>query len=267
MRRKPAACSKVLGPKPHTSSSAKRSLKRPLASRCENDVAGQPLGEAGNPPQERRRRGVELAADPVDHRFDRQVELGGQALLVDVVLVLADAERFGLDLDQLGERILEPPGDRHRAAQRNVELGQLLARHLGRRIDRGAGFRHDGHDRLFHAGVAHGAAGEGFGLAAGGAVADGHRVHLVAAWPARPPGRRLRRCARPARWGRSPRSPPPGRWDPSPPACSRCGSRDRAPSPRRARAATAGAAPRDWRGRPRSPRSPPSRAARTAPRW
>ena len=40
------------------------------------------------------------------------------AALVDVVLVLADADRLRLDLDQLGQRVLQPPRDRHRAAQR-----------------------------------------------------------------------------------------------------------------------------------------------------
>ena len=50
---------------------------------------------------------------------------------------------FGIDLDQLGERILQPPRDRHRAAQRHVELGQLLRRIGGGGIDRGPGLRHD----------------------------------------------------------------------------------------------------------------------------
>ena len=33
---------------------------------------------------------------------------------------------FGLDAHQLGERILQPPRDRDRAAQRDVEVGKLL---------------------------------------------------------------------------------------------------------------------------------------------
>jgi len=47
---------------------------------------------------------------------------------VHVVLVLADADRLGLDLDQLGERILEPARDRDRTADRQIQLGKLLAR-------------------------------------------------------------------------------------------------------------------------------------------
>jgi hypothetical protein len=37
--------------------------------------------------------------------------------LVDVVLVLADADRLGIDLDQFGQRVLQAAGDRHGAAQ------------------------------------------------------------------------------------------------------------------------------------------------------
>jgi hypothetical protein len=47
--------------------------------------------------------------------------------LVDVVLVLADADRLRVDLDQLGERILQAARDRHRAAQAHVELGNSRA--------------------------------------------------------------------------------------------------------------------------------------------
>ena len=50
--------------------------------------------------------------------------------LVDVVLVLADADRLGVDLHQLGQRILQAPGDRDRAAHGEVEVGELLARDL-----------------------------------------------------------------------------------------------------------------------------------------
>ena len=48
--------------------------------------------------------------------------------LGQVVLVLADADRLRVDLDQLGQRVLQPAGDRDRAAQRDVQVGQLLRR-------------------------------------------------------------------------------------------------------------------------------------------
>ena len=60
----------------------------------------------------------------------------------EVVLVLADADRLRVDLDQLGERVLQPAGDGDRAAQRHVQLGQLL-RGVGRGgVDRRAGLGH-----------------------------------------------------------------------------------------------------------------------------
>ena len=50
-----------------------------------------------------------------------------RAMLVHVVLVLTDADRLRLDLDELGQRVLQPPGDGDRAAQRHVESGNSFA--------------------------------------------------------------------------------------------------------------------------------------------
>jgi hypothetical protein len=57
-----------------------------------------------------------------------------EAILVDVVLVLADADRLRFDLDQFGERILQAPRDRHGAAQGHVEIGKFLRREFRRGI-------------------------------------------------------------------------------------------------------------------------------------
>ena len=59
--------------------------------------------------------------------------------LIEIVLILADADRLGLDAHELGERILQAARDRDRSAQRHVEIGKLLRRELRRRIDGGAG--------------------------------------------------------------------------------------------------------------------------------
>ena len=74
----------------------------------------------------------------LDHRIERAGEFG----FAEVVLILADADRLRIDLDQFGERILQPPRDRHRAAQRDVEVRQFFGRKGGGRIDRCAGLRH-----------------------------------------------------------------------------------------------------------------------------
>ena len=78
----------------------------------------------------------------VDAVLDHRIERAGEPGLVDVVLVLADADRLGLDLDQLGQRVLQAARDRDGAAQADVEVGELLGGELGRRIDRGARLRH-----------------------------------------------------------------------------------------------------------------------------
>src|ERR1700710_650889 len=100
MRRKQAACSKVLGPRPVTSSSCVRAANAPLASRP------RPTGPG---PARRRartrapRRGVQIDAHLVDAVLDDGIERLHQLALVDVVLVLAHADALGIDLHQLGQ--------------------------------------------------------------------------------------------------------------------------------------------------------------------
>ena len=97
------------------------------------------------------------------------------------MLILADADRLRIDLDQFGKRVLQPSRDRHRAAQRHVEIGQFLRGVSGSGVDRRAGLRH--HD-LVELGVGETFQqfdGELVGLARGGAVADGDQLDLVLA--------------------------------------------------------------------------------------
>src|SRR6185436_16000290 len=118
--------------------------------------------------------------DVVHAALDDIAELLAEERLVDVVLVLADADRFRLDFDELGEWILETTRDRNRAANREVELREFFAREVGGGVHARTGFV-DLHDerrlgafpqasfaeRLLH---------ERFGLAAAGAVADRDRA-------------------------------------------------------------------------------------------
>jgi hypothetical protein len=64
-------------------------------------------------------------------------------MLAEIVLVLADANGFRIDLDEFGQRVLQPPGDRDRAAQRHVEVGQFLGGKGRGGIDRSTGLGHD----------------------------------------------------------------------------------------------------------------------------
>ena len=182
MRRKPAACSKVLGPRPATSSSCAR-RERAVGVAPAHDGAGHGLAQARHARQQRRRRGVEVDADLVHAVLDDGVQRLGQLALVDVVLVLADADALGVDLHQLGQRILQAARDGDGAAQAHVQVGQLLAGELGGRVHRGAGLADDDlvdlHVRreLLHA--LDQVAGELVRLAARGAVADGDQVDPV----------------------------------------------------------------------------------------
>jgi hypothetical protein len=45
---------------------------------------------------------------------------GASRRLREIVLILAHADRLGINLDQLGERVLKPPCDRDRSAQGHI---------------------------------------------------------------------------------------------------------------------------------------------------
>ncbi len=95
------------------------------------------------------------------------------------MLVLADADGFGIDLDEFGERVLEAAGDGDGAAHGEVEIGKLLTGDVGGGVDAGAGFvDHDGED-VVELAFAKEVADEGVGLARGGAVADGDGADVV----------------------------------------------------------------------------------------
>ncbi len=54
---------------------------------------------------------------------------------MDVVLVLADPDALRIDLDQLGERVLQPARDADRAAHGEIQLRELLTGNVARRVD------------------------------------------------------------------------------------------------------------------------------------
>jgi len=106
------------------------------------------------------------------------------------VLILPDPDRFGIDLDQFGKRILEPPRNRHCPAQRYVELGQLLGRISRCRVHRGAGFGdHDLGRRVLRY-PRNQLGGQSVGFPRRGPVADGDQLD------AEPRDERTQRCHR-----------------------------------------------------------------------
>ena len=128
-----------LGPEAGDVQELRRARERAVRVAVHDDLLRERLADAGDVAEQLRARGVELDADVVDAALDDIAELLAEQRLVDVVLVLADADRLRLDLHELGERILQAPRDRDRAAHREVELGELLAREVARRVHARAG--------------------------------------------------------------------------------------------------------------------------------
>src|SRR5690606_28765007 len=79
---------------------------------------------------------------------DGFVELAAEEVLVDVVLILADADGLGIDFDELGEWVLEPPANACGASDGEVEVRKLLFCNLTGRVDRRTRFADHDDDGL-----------------------------------------------------------------------------------------------------------------------
>ena len=143
-----------------------------------HQVFGSGGGEAGHPLEQGGGGGVHIHAHRVDAVLHHPVQGLAQPGLGHVVLVLAHADGLRVDLHQLSQRVLEPPGDGHGGAQVHIVLGELLGGQLGGGVDRGPGLADDhiaqaapqSVDQLHR---------HLLGLPAGGAVADGDVLHAV----------------------------------------------------------------------------------------
>ncbi len=113
--------------------------KGPLAVAMANDGLGQRLADTRNEAEQGPAGGVEIDADVVDAGFYHLFEGFFQGRLADVVLILADADTLGIDLDQFGQRVLQAAGDGDGAAHGQVEIGELLPSDVRRRVDAGSG--------------------------------------------------------------------------------------------------------------------------------
>src|SRR5580693_8758185 len=98
-------------------------------------------------------------------------------LFTEIVLILAHADRSGINFDQLGERVLKPPGDRDRAAQGHVEVRQLLRAKSRGGVDRGPGLRDDYLGQLKLGVEPNELRTEPVGVTRGGAVPDRDQFH------------------------------------------------------------------------------------------
>ena len=144
-----------------------------------DDIGCQRAVQAGNAREQGHRGGVDVNADGVDAVFDDGVERFCQPCLADIVLILADADRFGLDLDEFSKRVLQTAGDGNRAAQADIQFGKFARGVFGSRIDRGARFRNDDLGQMQFRQHFDQIAGQPVGFARGGAVADADELNGV----------------------------------------------------------------------------------------
>ena len=144
-----------------------------------HQVLGGGVGQAGHPHQQRGGCGVGIHPHGVDAVLHHPVQGLTQPCLGHVVLILAHADGLGVDLHQLGQGVLKPPGDGHGGAQIHVELGELLRRQGGGGVHRGPRLTDDhiGQVAPHPADQLH---RHLLGLPAGGAVADGDAGDTVA---------------------------------------------------------------------------------------
>ena len=180
MRRKPAPARRPSVAERGTFEQVLAAAEGALLVAVGDDASASDGPRPGDMREQRRRGGVEIDADRVHRILDHRLERAPEAVLVDVVLVLADADRLRLDLDELGQRVLQPPGDRDRAAQRDVEVGNSFAPAPRRNRPRRPPPRRSPWSALAPAAAEH-LGDELLGLAAGGAVADGDELDAVAA--------------------------------------------------------------------------------------
>lgn len=81
---------------------AKGTVRGPVLDDCAGDLVTQP-GDVG---QQLRAGGIELDSDGIDRALNGIGKAGRQGTGVDVVLVLADANRLRVELGELGQRVL-----------------------------------------------------------------------------------------------------------------------------------------------------------------
>ena len=119
---------------------------------------------------------VDVDPDAVDAAFDDDLQSVAEFRLVDAVLILSHADRLGIDLDQLRQRVDQPSSDADGAAHRDVLIRELLAGRGRSGVDRGAVLAHGEDLNPFDPEFAH----QLERFAAGRSVAHGEGLRVVA---------------------------------------------------------------------------------------
>ena len=151
--------------------------KRAIFLPVSDDVLCRRRVETRNLLQKRHGRRIHIHAYRIDAAFDHRAERAVQLLFRHIVLILPHADRLGVNLYQLCQRVLQAPGNRNRRAEVHVVLRKFLRRKLGRRVDRRARLV-DNHVRNAGA-LPNQLDCHRLRLARGSAVADGKMAHAV----------------------------------------------------------------------------------------
>src|SRR5882724_8810622 len=119
------------------------------------------------------RRRIQIYTNAIYTNIYDQVEILFQQALRYIMLILSDTNAFWVDLDQLGQRILQSPCDRNRATNRQIQIGEFLSGNIARTIDTGAGFV-DKHNRKVETIIFQHLANKTFGFTSRSAVTDSY---------------------------------------------------------------------------------------------
>ena len=144
MRRKPAACSNVfVAEARHLEQLVPRAEEPRSSSRCAT-ISFASAGPMPGDVREQWRATRCSARRRPGSRSSRRPRRASACSSVwrDVVLVLPDADALRIDLHELGQRVLQAPRDRDRAAHREVEVRELLAGDVARAVDARARLAH-----------------------------------------------------------------------------------------------------------------------------
>ena len=118
------------------------------------------------------RGGIDVHTHGIDailhHALEGTVQTGG----LHIVLILAHTDALGVDLDQLGQGVLQASGDGHSRALHHVEIGEFLGGQFGGRVDGRAGLA-DNDILGIPVQLLENIRDELLALAGGGAVSDG----------------------------------------------------------------------------------------------
>ena len=100
-----------------------------------DDVLGEGGSQAGDVGEQFLRCGVDVHAHAVHAALHREVERLFKPRLVHIVLILAHADGFWVNLHQFGQRVEQSASNRDGTAHGHVLVGELVTRDFAGAVD------------------------------------------------------------------------------------------------------------------------------------